>query len=100
MSPYWDREFEQAVAAGAIEKPPPHVSLGGSWSSLTEGGEASNLNLVRPLPSLSALSSLLLDIYHSAPSAVLMLCCPNGCNVCGALCLAGAHARLRPTECR
>lgn len=47
MSPYWDREFEEAVRAGAIAKPPGHVSLGGSWSSITDTGEATNLNLVR-----------------------------------------------------
>ena len=31
MSPYWDKEFEDAVSDGAIEKPPEHISLGGSW---------------------------------------------------------------------
>ena len=46
MSPYWDKEFEDAVSDGAIEKPPEHVSLGGSWSSITDTGEATNLNLV------------------------------------------------------
>ena len=46
MSPYWDKEFEDAVSAGAIEQPPEHVSLGGSWSSISDTGEATNLNLV------------------------------------------------------
>lgn len=46
LSPYWDKEFEDAVTCGAIEKPPDHLSLGGSWSSLTSTGEATNLNLV------------------------------------------------------
>jgi hypothetical protein len=46
MSPYWDQEFEEAASAGAISLPPEHVSLGGSWSSITDTGEATNLNLV------------------------------------------------------
>lgn len=46
MSPYWDKEFEDAVNDGTIDKLPDHVSLGGSWSSLTDTGEATNLNLV------------------------------------------------------
>ena len=46
MSPYWDKEFEDAVSEGAINEPPDHVSLGGSWSSLSDNGEATNLNLV------------------------------------------------------
>jgi len=44
-SPYLDREFEQAANAGAIPKESLQ-KLGGSWSSLTTAGEATNLNLV------------------------------------------------------
>lgn len=43
-SPYLDREFDQARALGVI--PQDSTNLGGSWSSLTEAGEANNLNLV------------------------------------------------------
>ena len=46
LSPYWDKEFEDAVSSGVIDQPAPHVSLGGSWSSITATGEATNLNLV------------------------------------------------------
>ncbi|CAE7677749.1 unnamed protein product, partial [Symbiodinium microadriaticum] len=46
LSPYWDKEFEDAVSSGVIEQPAEHASLGGSWSSLTSTGEATNLNLV------------------------------------------------------
>lgn len=46
MSPYWDKEFEDAVRDDVISKPPDHVSLGGSWSSISDSGEATNLNLV------------------------------------------------------
>ncbi|CAE7320481.1 unnamed protein product, partial [Symbiodinium sp. KB8] len=44
-SPYLDREFEKAAEAGVI---PQHKlqSFGGSWSALSEAGEATNLNLV------------------------------------------------------
>lgn len=42
-SPYLDKEFEQAREMGVI---PAHTTnLGGSWSALTEAGEATNLNL-------------------------------------------------------
>jgi ribulose 1,5-bisphosphate synthetase/thiazole synthase len=42
-SPYLDKEFEQARELGVI---PAHTTnLGGSWSALTEAGEATNLNL-------------------------------------------------------
>jgi ribulose 1,5-bisphosphate synthetase/thiazole synthase len=43
-SPYLDKEFDQARALGVI--PQDSTNLGGSWSSLTEAGEANNLNLV------------------------------------------------------
>ena len=42
-SPYLDKEFEEARALGVI--PQNTTSLGGSWSALTEAGEATNLNL-------------------------------------------------------
>jgi FAD dependent oxidoreductase len=42
-SPYLDKEFDAARALGVI--PPDSTNLGGSWSSLTEAGEANNLNL-------------------------------------------------------
>jgi ribulose 1,5-bisphosphate synthetase/thiazole synthase len=42
-SPYLDKEFDQARALGVI--PQDSTNLGGSWSSLTEAGEANNLNL-------------------------------------------------------
>lgn len=44
-SPYLDDQFEQAVADGVIPKS-EEVSLGGSWSALSDAGEATNLNLV------------------------------------------------------
>ncbi len=43
-SPYLDKEFDEARALGVI--PQDSTNLGGSWSSLTEAGEANNLNLV------------------------------------------------------
>ena len=42
-SPYLDKEFDQARERGVI--PQDSHNLGGSWSSLTEAGEANNLNL-------------------------------------------------------
>lgn len=44
-SPYLDTEFDAAAAAGAIPKEALE-HLGGSWSALSEAGEATNLNLV------------------------------------------------------
>eukprot|EP00930_Biecheleria_cincta_P004552 TRINITY_DN105467_c0_g1_i1.p1 TRINITY_DN105467_c0_g1~~TRINITY_DN105467_c0_g1_i1.p1 ORF type:complete len:550 (-),score=112.06 TRINITY_DN105467_c0_g1_i1:89-1702(-) len=44
-SPYLDEQFEKAAAAGVIPQT-QDVSLGGSWSALSEAGEATNLNLV------------------------------------------------------
>jgi hypothetical protein len=44
-SPYLDLEFAAAAEGGAIPRDKLGV-LGGSWSSLTEAGEATNLNLV------------------------------------------------------
>ena len=41
-SPYLDKEFEQARDQGFI---PEAANIGGSWSSLTNAGEATNLNL-------------------------------------------------------
>jgi len=44
-SPYLDREFEKAAEAGVI--PEDKIgNFGGSWSALSEAGEATNLNLV------------------------------------------------------
>jgi ribulose 1,5-bisphosphate synthetase/thiazole synthase len=42
-TPYLDKEFQQAKELGII---PKTSSIGGSWSSLTDAGEATNLNLV------------------------------------------------------
>jgi ribulose 1,5-bisphosphate synthetase/thiazole synthase len=42
-SPYLDKEFDEARAMGVIAQ--DSTNLGGSWSSLTEAGEANNLNL-------------------------------------------------------
>jgi ribulose 1,5-bisphosphate synthetase/thiazole synthase len=42
-SPYLDKEFDQARALGVI--PQGSTNIGGSWSSLTDAGEANNLNL-------------------------------------------------------
>lgn len=45
-SPYLDTEFEEARAIGAIPDNEFTQNLGGSWSALSEAGEATNLNLV------------------------------------------------------
>jgi len=42
-SPYLDREFEEARTLGVI--PADTMDIGGSWSALTQAGEATNLNL-------------------------------------------------------
>jgi len=42
-SPYLDKEFEQARELGVIPQHTTH--LGGSWSALSDAGEATNLNL-------------------------------------------------------
>lgn len=42
-TPYLDKEFRKAKELGII---PKTSSIGGSWSSLTDAGEATNLNLV------------------------------------------------------
>jgi hypothetical protein len=44
-SPYLDAEFEAAERAGVIPEG-SSGSLGGSWSALSDAGEANNLNLV------------------------------------------------------
>lgn len=44
-SPYLEPEFERARRSGAIPDDPTTAQLGGSWSALTEAGEATNLNL-------------------------------------------------------
>merc|ERR1719186_40470 len=44
-SPYLDLEFEKARQEGVIPQENTQ-NLGGSWSALTEAGEATNLNLV------------------------------------------------------
>jgi len=44
-SPYLDLEFQKAADAGAIPKEALE-NLGGSWSALSNAGEATNLNLV------------------------------------------------------
>jgi ribulose 1,5-bisphosphate synthetase/thiazole synthase len=43
-SPYLDQEFERARELGVI--PQETQNLGGSWSALSDAGEATNLNLV------------------------------------------------------
>ena len=43
-SPYLDMEFERARDLGVIPKDTTS-SIGGSWSALSEAGEATNLNL-------------------------------------------------------
>jgi len=45
-TPYLDTEFLEAEKAGALPKVPDHIGIGGSWSALSEAGEATNLNLV------------------------------------------------------
>jgi len=45
-SPFLQEEFERAVAAGVIPQTPANMDLGGSWSALSDAGEATNLNLV------------------------------------------------------
>ena len=42
-SPYLDKEFDEARALGVI--PQNTQNLGGSWSALSDAGEATNLNL-------------------------------------------------------
>ena len=42
-SPYLDKEFDQARAQGVI--PATATNIGGSWSALSDAGEATNLNL-------------------------------------------------------
>lgn len=44
-SPYLEKEFEAAAEAGAVPQE-ELAHLGGSWSALSEAGEATNLNLV------------------------------------------------------
>jgi hypothetical protein len=44
-SPYLDQQFEEAVDKGVVPKD-QDTSLGGSWSALSDAGEATNLNLV------------------------------------------------------
>lgn len=42
-SPYLDKEFEEARRLGVI--PADRTNIGGSWSALSDAGEATNLNL-------------------------------------------------------
>ncbi|CAF1617192.1 unnamed protein product [Adineta ricciae] len=42
-TPYLEKEFQKAMDLGVI---PKTTHLGGSWSSLTDAGEATNLNIV------------------------------------------------------
>eukprot|EP00457_Paulinella_chromatophora_P003134 gb/GEZN01003140.1/.p1 GENE.gb/GEZN01003140.1/~~gb/GEZN01003140.1/.p1 ORF type:complete len:581 (+),score=84.25 gb/GEZN01003140.1/:171-1913(+) len=42
-SPYLDQEFDKAVQDGIL---PSDVKISGSWSALSDAGEATNLNLV------------------------------------------------------
>jgi len=44
FSPYLERPFAQARAAGVI--PPGLKSIGGTWSTITESGEATYLNMI------------------------------------------------------
>ncbi|MDZ7795376.1 MAG: FAD-dependent oxidoreductase [Spirochaetia bacterium] len=43
LTPYLGQEFEQAKEMGVISK---EIELGGTWSALSDAGEATNLNLV------------------------------------------------------
>lgn len=45
-SPYLDTVFEEAAEEGLIPKRAEGTDLGGSWSALSDAGEATNLNLV------------------------------------------------------
>lgn len=45
MTPYLSQEFQNATANGVISEKESH-GLGGSWSALSDAGEATNLNLV------------------------------------------------------
>jgi len=45
-SPYLDLEFEEARRRGVIPEDERTLNLGGSWSALSDAGEATNLNLV------------------------------------------------------
>jgi hypothetical protein len=45
-SPYLDLEFEKAIKEGIIPENEHTTNFGGSWSSLSDAGEATNLNLV------------------------------------------------------
>lgn len=45
-SPYLDLEFEEARRKGIVPDTLHTQSLGGSWSALSDAGEATNLNLV------------------------------------------------------
>jgi len=45
-SPYLDMEFEEAAKEGIIPQRAAGTDLGGSWSALSDAGEATNLNLV------------------------------------------------------
>ena len=44
-SPYLDEQFEKAREMGVIPDTDLTRDIGGSWSSLSEAGEATNLNL-------------------------------------------------------
>jgi len=44
FSPYLDKPFQQARAAGVI--PPGLKSIGGTWSTITDAGEATYLNMI------------------------------------------------------
>jgi hypothetical protein len=44
FSPYLERPFDQARAAGVI--PPGMKSIGGTWSTITDSGEATYLNMI------------------------------------------------------
>lgn len=45
-SPYLQSEFEDAQKSGLIPKDLGNTAICGSWSALSEAGEATNLNLV------------------------------------------------------
>jgi hypothetical protein len=44
FSPYLEKPFDQARAAGVI--PPGMKSIGGTWSTITDSGEATYLNMI------------------------------------------------------
>jgi ribulose 1,5-bisphosphate synthetase/thiazole synthase len=46
LSPYIDTQFDKAVESGIIPPIPAGTAIQGTWSGLSDAGEATNLNLV------------------------------------------------------